>query len=515
MKKVIIAFIFSLIAFQLWSQQKPNVFIEGQILNYDGKSKVRYSISSVSGNLGNYIVKPDSLGRFVVSAYITNAEFFHFYETINHYYHMCRLLIEPDNRYSIVSEGQQEADWKSSLNVDVYTLESYNTDATSFYTYNKGLVEYNKIPNYIHGSLFHDEWNLNAPESLLDSMKSKIQNHLRVFDQLLEKGEISQQLYDISKMNIEYMYAERLATTIRSSFHMPQFQIKDSVIINQLNKVYPQIFELYPVKGKKMSNLFNMVEYTDIYLEFREDYHDGVYSSVKRKGDASFAPIYAKSGEVLSEEANKQYQAIKNMCNTAALAPNSLKLSKKYLDDNSDMKDSYAGKVLRKMLMPRAEEYELIALRPMPEECVIVSGDSINSIAEIIKMFEGSPMLIDCWGTWCMPCRNQFNYMDEVKTLMKTRGMKMVYIAYEYTEDKQMWESLMKEYNLVGYHIKANQLLKKDMQRLYNNQLSFPTFMIVDGDGNILEPKAPYASDGNKLYKKIDDLINNPYNTSN
>ncbi len=487
--------------------QKNNVIIEGKIIGYDGKKDVKYSIGSVSNGMDIKSVKPDSLGRFVITKYIDEPQFFNFYGTFNGKYHICKMVLRPNNHYSFISEGQVDADWKIPYSPDIYYLEQNSDDGRKIYKYDQGQVAYNKIQNQLHGPILNGDWDLNKPDSLIYALKSKINKHLVVFNQLLKDEEIDTAFYDIAKMNVEYMYAERLATAIRSTYQMPQYMQSDSLIRKKLYEVMPKVFEMYPVKGAKMEWLFNFNEYTDLYLTFMEDYKDGVFRPIKRKGDTMFAPIYKKSNEVLSYEVNKYYQLTKTICNTAALVPNSLKLSEEYLKENPELRESWGGKLLEDVLIPNAKDYEKLKEEPMPIDVCILDGKNINSLPELSDILKNQAMLIDCWGTWCAGCRQQFYHMDSIKSLLIEKKMHMVYIAFEYTEDKQKWESIMKAYDLKGYHIIANKNLETDIKSKIGDAMYFPNFMIVDKNGKILEKHAAYASEGKKLYKQIEEQI--------
>ena len=79
----------------------------------------------------------------------------------------------------------------------------------------------------------------------------------------------------------------------------------------------------------------------------------------------------------------------------------------------------------------------------------------------------------------------------------------MVYIAFEYDNSPKRWKNFIKAHNLVGYHFMSNDEFERDFKKHSGKILKFPTYMIVNSHGNILETNAFYPSEGKKLIKQI------------
>lgn len=510
MKKSLLLF-YLMFLFSLLSAQKHNVVIEGQLLGYDGSGTIGYTISPVAGARPYTLLEPDSAGRFIISTHIKETEYFKVCWTGKAASHWVELVVRPNNRYSFVSEEDErdkDKAWARISFPDIYSLQTGNQDGTKLFKLDKGQMLYNMIDNEIHGTLFNVNWNLQQPHTLLDSLNHKINRELSPFKKLLNQGDIDPEFYEISKLNIEYKYAERLASTIRSAFWAPKYIIKDTIIQRQLLEVYPEIFKRYPVEASTIRHLDNMVFYTDMYLEFLEDYQDGIYTYKRRKGNSAFKAIYDKSVNILPNDVNQHYQRYHTLCNAASLGTITKAHLQKYLQDHPELKGTYDGGLIEDLLLPRVEEYEKLQSEKLPEECIVVHSDSINSFEELFDYLGAKPLLVDCWGSWCAPCRAQFQFMSEVKEKLKERGITMVYLAYEYNDDTQLRESIIKSYKLEGYHIVANKNLKADLQRIQGDGLKFPTFMILDKDGQIVCKDAPLANDIDRLIAELDKYIN-------
>ena len=85
----------------------------------------------------------------------------------------------------------------------------------------------------------------------------------------------------------------------------------------------------------------------------------------------------------------------------------------------------------------------------------------------------------------------------------------MVYISKEYTNSREKWENLIKNYNLEGYHFICNKKFIEDFEQKVSKIYKYPTFMIVDKSGKVLDKDAPYPSDGKKLKRRIKGLLVN------
>lgn len=116
-----------------------------------------------------------------------------------------------------------------------------------------------------------------------------------------------------------------------------------------------------------------------------------------------------------------------------------------------------------------------------------------------LSALRGKYVIIDFWGTWCMPCIAGMPKMKEYLNKYKGR-LDIVGIAQE-GDDGTKWREMIKSRELTWHHV----LDSKDKKYVGGfNVAGFPTKIIVDPQGKIL---GRYTGEVDELYTKIDELM--------
>ena len=82
-----------------------------------------------------------------------------------------------------------------------------------------------------------------------------------------------------------------------------------------------------------------------------------------------------------------------------------------------------------------------------------------------------------------------------------------MYLANHSTEDS--WKNIIKEYHLTGTNV-VHFNLPDEQQELLEKSLSinsFPTFILLDKEGNIVDRHAPRPSQKQELINRINELL--------
>jgi thiol-disulfide isomerase/thioredoxin len=142
----------------------------------------------------------------------------------------------------------------------------------------------------------------------------------------------------------------------------------------------------------------------------------------------------------------------------------------------------------------------------------IPESDSIKSISELVhlELFQGSVLYIDYWGTHCSPCLKEFGYKNEMKLLKKRyekRPVKFLYIADMMSNEYSRWKRIIDDFELDGYHMQMNKQLLEDFSKIKGWGGYMPLFILIDKNGNVINPNAERPSSKEKLYTQIDKLL--------
>jgi thiol-disulfide isomerase/thioredoxin len=160
---------------------------------------------------------------------------------------------------------------------------------------------------------------------------------------------------------------------------------------------------------------------------------------------------------------------------------------------------------------------EMIALRvdmpkgsPSPtfEDFENIDG-SKTSLADL----KGQNVYIDIWATWCAPCKAE---IPALKQLEKDyHGKDIAFVSMSIDDDrshggswdkaKEDWQAMVKDMELGGIQIYAPKGWKTKFVEDYRIK-GIPRFILIDKDGNIVDPSAPRPSDDG-IRAAIDALI--------
>ena len=118
-----------------------------------------------------------------------------------------------------------------------------------------------------------------------------------------------------------------------------------------------------------------------------------------------------------------------------------------------------------------------------------INGKNIS-----LKDLAGKYVYIDCWATWCGPCRGELPYLQELEHRFKNKNIHFVSISCD--QNKADWEKMVKEEKLGG------------IQLHYGNDKSFmefymitgiPRFILLDREGKIIQSNATRPSNPETL----------------
>lgn len=141
---------------------------------------------------------------------------------------------------------------------------------------------------------------------------------------------------------------------------------------------------------------------------------------------------------------------------------------------------------------------KLVSGEPAPK----FAYNDINGNTVSLDDLQGKVVYIDVWATWCGPCRAELPHLEAMQEEMAGRE-DIVFASISVDEDKEAWETMVTEDNMMGLQLHAEEAWKSSICSDYKIN-GIPRFMIINKDGTINNVNAPRPSSGDE----IKDLLN-------
>ena len=107
--------------------------------------------------------------------------------------------------------------------------------------------------------------------------------------------------------------------------------------------------------------------------------------------------------------------------------------------------------------------------------------------------FKGKYVYIDVWATWCGPCRMEIPHLKKLEQKFHGKNIEFVSISIDDLENAQKWRDFVKEDQLTGVQLMADNDWKSEFIKNYGIK-SIPRFILIDKEGKIINYDAPRPS---------------------
>ncbi|MDP9048145.1 MAG: TlpA family protein disulfide reductase [Bacteroidota bacterium] len=135
------------------------------------------------------------------------------------------------------------------------------------------------------------------------------------------------------------------------------------------------------------------------------------------------------------------------------------------------------------------------------------NGTNLNTLEDVLALTKGKTVLLDMWGTWCGPCRQEMaNEGPLIKAYFKGKGLDYLYVANRDLQNEGGWKKLIAYFDLKGTHILANASLTKDIMAKVKGT-GYPTYVIIKKDGTYELSKAGYPMNREILIKQLEAAL--------
>jgi thiol-disulfide isomerase/thioredoxin len=97
---------------------------------------------------------------------------------------------------------------------------------------------------------------------------------------------------------------------------------------------------------------------------------------------------------------------------------------------------------------------------------------------------QGSVVLIDLWGTWCVPCRREMPFLHDAYARFHARGLEIVSVAFDQSPGK-VAAYRRGQFPMPWQHVYATAAIEAEATRIFQVD-SFPRALLLDRDGTVL-----------------------------
>ncbi len=147
-----------------------------------------------------------------------------------------------------------------------------------------------------------------------------------------------------------------------------------------------------------------------------------------------------------------------------------------------------AALVVAIMLIAAAAGYGLHAIQ-RGGGAVALSGfefDDLEGRPRRLGEWQGKPVLINFWATWCPPCREEIPLFIEAQQRLGDRGLHVVGIAIDQAEAVVRY----RDTTGIGYPLLLGGAAGMEaMARLGNSRGALPYTVAIDGSGRVVATK--------------------------
>ncbi len=398
------------------------------------------------------------------------------------------LLLEALDTIEIDIDGHNSLEKKNSP----ITVKGRNADGIElynlFYPIGKKIDE---CKNLLNNMRYRDKYDINILNYVLTKMTWP-------FDSLLQTNRISKNFYRISVNDIKGILVSKIVEDL--------FFYQKKLELNQVLKIVDSLYYTYPVTEEMIRTGINGRELAENYF----------FSMARR-----FYPTYNLSDSIIF--INDKKITIEQNLVLWLYAPfevqeiewaMSLINMKKFFPANFSDKDADAflelhpNSPMKEYLKPPyfAKDQKREDQQDNFEIKFIDSSLYNNLSSLLISKFKGKKVLVDLWGTWCIPCKQEFTWNFQVDSFCRKNNIQRLYIAFELDAKNRIRDEARKN-NLEGFNIVANKFLIKDItEKIYKNtqgNYAIPRFLLVNEKSEIVNADASRPSSGNQLFSEM------------
>ncbi|HMP99432.1 MAG TPA: hypothetical protein PKC24_06590 [Cyclobacteriaceae bacterium] len=510
---------------------EAKVVIRGKILNYDGKSTVSYRPTIDGVNAMYWIdVKPAPNGTFRVEydceGYgITRISFrsmtYRFFHDSN-----AKIYFEIDQ--SKINQHKHQGWEKYYYLLDsikqgsIVSIDGDYKEINQFY--NRNIRTSYHIPNQVDGNYYsHMIRNAETPDKAMRILDSLTQREVNQINQIgmnlvLEqkpkvKPEINDEIKDFLITEVQSFYGSIFLNGmfLKRKDHVMVLYKDSTAQVNIYSREWEMLIEEYEqyvrknIRPAPNSNDYNnMMESLVSTLSGYREYH---VPQNKYTLDEGIRHRLLQIDTTLFYDEKAAFAFI--LDGLYIFLNNQLFYSPELLSVFYDIQSRYPNSRHLEHFAPQVDKLKnyISASAKEFEGGLIVNGN-YNSLAALLKQFEGKNILLDVWATWCHPCIQDFKYNEVYKPLIDDENLVKLYISIDKPEWDERWRQAIKYNQLEGYHYRGNHKFIVNMWEVLGQPVgAIPRYALFDRKGNVVVQNGFRPADDGRLLGLIQELL--------
>lgn len=134
------------------------------------------------------------------------------------------------------------------------------------------------------------------------------------------------------------------------------------------------------------------------------------------------------------------------------------------------------------------------------------NGTQLNTLKDVTALTKGKAALIDMWGTWCTPCRQEIEKnAAKLENYFKGKNVNFIYVANLDIGREQEWKKAIASLQIEGMQILANPALTKDIMEKVKSS-GYPTYILIDKNGNYRKTTSQLPVNVKAMIKEIETV---------
>ncbi|MEO8884599.1 MAG: TlpA disulfide reductase family protein [Mucilaginibacter sp.] len=470
--------VLSIVSTLCYAQKMKPVIITGKVINCTEKTPKVFKFNFLDPLVdGSSSVEINELGEFRVQQ---NMLYTH-NMTINYANYFINLYVQPRDSVHLTIDA-------SLLNKPKFEWLTITGDNALIKT------QLNLCFDYIVHLPYHKYDMTLAPKAMLSEVKQDYNRYLIALNEYASKNNLDTIVVNWAKTDIKFL----ISNTISDYGVIKEGSIADKQA--RISVFADSFFDMYnPENFKSMLFPYHLGWYVS-YLKEADD-------NINEKTDTQEAILKKTIALILKLPAGecRDYMLYHHLKSFATKTPgilNSLKDLQSYFT-----KAIYYTALKKQTNITNKPAFPLTnvaGVKYLSANGVVSNIPKTDVFSYLAAKYPGKVLYVDVYATWCAPCLDEMRSTPALQKAMANKDVVFINLCLQSLVTN--WKNLVKEKNIKG----ENYFLTSDASKLFMGTYKlegYPSYILMNKQGQIVTTNASRPSDKKTLYKQIDKLL--------